>query len=546
MGYLFYACLSLIIITIIRPTFSNAPILYASDCPSLRVRRRWGDISSDDKANFIKAVLLLKKVAEKPEPSCDPTSLYQMLVTVHMWNYTLLGSNTNWAHNHLGFLSWHRHFLYTMETLLRVVATQYNQNLTAQGKTTGFMNPCICVPWWDWENDWKKELYSSIWGADYFGTNKSGCVSSGPLSNWTDSTGKCLYRTNSARGYGGIQTGPASLMTLIASNPNFTAFHNAVVLHPHGDAHLYIGGAVGPMGGMSSPDDPLFWIHHCNIDRIWAMWTDCYDYDKVPASAITDTILPYSWTIMMDGTSNTMPATRNDVMPYYYLAIDPNKVATRFKPTPTAAQMLSMGTATQPGFNGYYVRYGGPDLLVTTMTTTFPGTCNFDTGLVNYITSPVKRDIAPKIIFNSTALQEQLDRITKMWPRRTNYQKLHYLSLWECAISNRDPTRDYTTLPSAWLKMNSQKESNWKTICQAEGWLNGYDTLAFLEDSQDSVIPMTTSNIIIILCSSLGVLILVGVIAFIIYTRKQSSDTEVLDVNSALNEPMINDETSTI
>jgi tyrosinase len=26
------------------------------------------------------------------------------------------------------------------------------------------------------------------------------------------------------------------------------------------------------MGGAYSPNDPIFWLHHANVDRIWAQW----------------------------------------------------------------------------------------------------------------------------------------------------------------------------------------------------------------------------------------------------------------------------------
>lgn len=44
-------------------------------------------------------------------------------------------------------------------------------------------------------------------------------------------------------------------------------------LTPHGIMHVMIG---GPGGWMTDPDeaaqDPIFWLHHANIDRIWAVW----------------------------------------------------------------------------------------------------------------------------------------------------------------------------------------------------------------------------------------------------------------------------------
>ncbi len=43
---------------------------------------------------------------------------------------------------------------------------------------------------------------------------------------------------------------------------------------PHGTMHVAVG---GPKGWMSSSFttaglDPLFWVHHCNIDRLWEVW----------------------------------------------------------------------------------------------------------------------------------------------------------------------------------------------------------------------------------------------------------------------------------
>jgi hypothetical protein len=37
----------------------------------------------------------------------------------------------------------------------------------------------------------------------------------------------------------------------------------------HNRVHVWVGGAMGPM---TSPHDPVFFLHHCNVDRIWALW----------------------------------------------------------------------------------------------------------------------------------------------------------------------------------------------------------------------------------------------------------------------------------
>jgi tyrosinase len=40
-------------------------------------------------------------------------------------------------------------------------------------------------------------------------------------------------------------------------------------MRTHNAGHRFIG---GHMAGSFSPNDPVFWMHHANVDRIWAHW----------------------------------------------------------------------------------------------------------------------------------------------------------------------------------------------------------------------------------------------------------------------------------
>lgn len=64
-------------------------------------------------------------------------------------------------------------------------------------------------------------------------------------------------------GFGGPRTGFAH------QGPAF----GALEAQPHGPVHVWVGGAGGLM---TDPDtaalDPIFWLHHSNIDRLWATW----------------------------------------------------------------------------------------------------------------------------------------------------------------------------------------------------------------------------------------------------------------------------------
>jgi tyrosinase len=54
--------------------------------------------------------------------------------------------------------------------------------------------------------------------------------------------------------------------------------HGALELNPHDQVHVDVGGhnAQGVRGLMGKPEtaglDPIFWLHHANIDRMWEAW----------------------------------------------------------------------------------------------------------------------------------------------------------------------------------------------------------------------------------------------------------------------------------
>ena len=41
---------------------------------------------------------------------------------------------------------------------------------------------------------------------------------------------------------------------------------------PHGSMHVAVGGFMGSFN--TAGLDPIFWCHHCNIDRLWEVWRD--------------------------------------------------------------------------------------------------------------------------------------------------------------------------------------------------------------------------------------------------------------------------------
>jgi hypothetical protein len=63
----------------------------------------------------------------------------------------------------------------------------------------------------------------------------------------------------------------------------------------HNAIHGYVGGEMGDPN--LAAYDPIFFPHHCNIDRIWAIWQVRNGVDNIP-SHIKDVVLrPFAMTV---------------------------------------------------------------------------------------------------------------------------------------------------------------------------------------------------------------------------------------------------------
>ena len=62
--------------------------------------------------------------------------------------------------------------------------------------------------------------------------------------------------------------GEAEVLSMIANEDEYDGFREDFEMGPHTFVHALIG---GHMQSNWSPADPIFWLHHTNVDRIWTM-----------------------------------------------------------------------------------------------------------------------------------------------------------------------------------------------------------------------------------------------------------------------------------
>ncbi len=205
------------------------------------MRKNQATLTADEKSRFVNAVLQLKA-----------NGTYDRYVRQHRDLFTA------GIHNSALFLPWHREFLRRLERDLQAV------------------DPTVNLPYWDWTVD--RALTSSFWGNDFMGGNgvpPGGAVQTGPFAF---STGRwpLTVRDNPAgrveltRAIGQGETLPTTNgVNRVLSRVPFSAFRLDLEGLIHNIVHMWIGGSAGTR---SSPNDPAFFLLHCNVDRLWAEW----------------------------------------------------------------------------------------------------------------------------------------------------------------------------------------------------------------------------------------------------------------------------------
>ena len=144
---------------------------------------------------------------------------------------------TNGIHRGPAFLPWHRHFLLRMEAELR--------NFDAR----------VVLPYWDWTRVDARDLDAEPWKPFFGGRNNQG----GQFDHWDYERAASPPRLQ-------LPTLDSVIGEIQAAS---YAEFRSMEFGSHVPAHRWTGGT---MMSSASPADPLFYLHHANVDRIWAIW----------------------------------------------------------------------------------------------------------------------------------------------------------------------------------------------------------------------------------------------------------------------------------
>lgn len=132
------------------------------------------------------------------------------------------------------------------------------------------ISPNVTIPYWDWSHDWAAPLNSPI-----FSSARGLDVNVGP-------GGDCRYRRFFPRRHCLVRNydplnftafyPSETIDALVRSARNYDEIRQRIEWVPHGIVHSAVGGDNGDMTFMHSVNDPIFWLHHANVDRLWWEW----------------------------------------------------------------------------------------------------------------------------------------------------------------------------------------------------------------------------------------------------------------------------------
>ena len=219
----------------------------------MRCRKNQAALTPQERARFVAAVLALKANGK-----------YDGYVAMHV-------NNMPGAHRGPAFFPWHREMLRRFELDLQAI------------------DSTVTLPYWNWTVD--HTATSSIWNDDFMGGNgrpSDGKVMTGPFAfdggNWPLLGGGFLTRRLALSPSAPTLPTATDLTNALGTTPydlspyddgsSLAGFRNTLEgwrngPQLHNRVHVWVGGSMGPA---SSPNDPVFFLHHCFIDKCWADW----------------------------------------------------------------------------------------------------------------------------------------------------------------------------------------------------------------------------------------------------------------------------------
>jgi tyrosinase len=177
---------------------------------------------------------------------------YQYVASVH-------GLNQYYCpHGDVRFLIWHRPYLLMFEQALQAAAPGFS----------------LGIPYWNWTSSQaQQEGVPSIFAAKTYTPAGGKNPVPNPLFKAAISFKNPMKWTETSR-HPGATSSLGALPGLVQAANRETVYDRftSAVEQPHNFVHGWVGGAMGQVPYAAF--DPIFWVHHCFIEKLFCDWQD--------------------------------------------------------------------------------------------------------------------------------------------------------------------------------------------------------------------------------------------------------------------------------
>jgi tyrosinase len=169
------------------------------------------------------------------------------------------------------FLPWHRAYLHRLELAL-------NDGESGDG---------VALPWWDWTRT--RGVPDAYAAARIDGSGN-------PLRGFRIDLGPPVnIRRTTQRSPGNPLWLPTSTELNASLNESDWSAFSDNLQNLHDRVHGWVGGDMGDV--TTAGFDPIFYAHHCMIDRAWYLWQVRHGVNNIPSTLLDFVLDPFSVTV---------------------------------------------------------------------------------------------------------------------------------------------------------------------------------------------------------------------------------------------------------